>query len=115
MLNPIDGLRYVWIPPGSFRMGCSSGDAECGDEERPAHPVRLSRGFWLGVTEVTVEAWSRFAKQSSRDMPPEPKEGSVALNPGWAEQRLPIVNISWEDSKSYGCDYFSTTLHLPAE
>ena len=22
-VNPADGLRYVWVPPGTFRMGCS--------------------------------------------------------------------------------------------
>ena len=26
-LNEKDGLVYVWIPPGKFRMGCSPGDA----------------------------------------------------------------------------------------
>ena len=28
-VNPKDGLTYVWIPPGTFRMGCSPGDNEC--------------------------------------------------------------------------------------
>jgi hypothetical protein len=27
--NEKDGLRYVWIPPGSFEMGCSPGDNDC--------------------------------------------------------------------------------------
>jgi Tfp pilus assembly protein PilF len=25
-VNPTDGRRYVWIPPGTFAMGCSPGD-----------------------------------------------------------------------------------------
>jgi hypothetical protein len=31
--NPTDGLRYVYIPSGRFRMGCSPGDIECYDDE----------------------------------------------------------------------------------
>ena len=35
--NPRDGMAYVWIPPGKFRMGCSEGDSECFADEKPAH------------------------------------------------------------------------------
>jgi len=113
-LNPVDGLQYVWIPPGTFRMGCSPGDGECGPEELPVHNVRLSRGFWLGVTAVTVEAWSRFVKQVRRDMPPEPKLGNLALNPGWSELRLPMDNISWDESKGF-CTWAGGRLLTEAE
>ena len=113
-LNPRDGLRYVWIPPGSFQMGCSPGDSECAPNERPAHRVRLTKGFWLGQTEVTVEAWSRFAKATVREMPPEPNEGSLHLNPGWAERRFPMSKISWIDSKDY-CTWAGGRLPTEAE
>lgn len=52
-LNPKDGLIYVWIPPGRFGMGCSPGDSECTDPEKPPHPVTISRGFWMGQTTMT--------------------------------------------------------------
>jgi formylglycine-generating enzyme required for sulfatase activity len=52
-VNPKDGLTYVWIPPGTFTMGCSPGDNECFENEEPAHQVTLTRGFWIGQTEVT--------------------------------------------------------------
>ncbi len=54
--NPRDGLKYVWIPPGHFEMGCSADDSECGENEKPAHPVSISKGFWMGQTPVTVGA-----------------------------------------------------------
>jgi hypothetical protein len=57
--NPKDGLTYVWIPAGHFRMGCSQGDKECADDEQPAHEVTITRGFWIGQTEVTQEAYER--------------------------------------------------------
>lgn len=31
-VNPRDGLTYVWIPPGTFMMGCSAGDSRCDTE-----------------------------------------------------------------------------------
>jgi formylglycine-generating enzyme required for sulfatase activity len=53
------GQRYVWIPPGSFIMGCSPGDTECLDAEKPAHNVSITKGFWLGQTPVTQGAYQR--------------------------------------------------------
>lgn len=46
--NPKDGLKYVWVPPGVFVLGCSPGDNECADNEKPAHEVTLKKGFWEG-------------------------------------------------------------------
>jgi formylglycine-generating enzyme required for sulfatase activity len=100
-LSPRDGLRYVWIPAGSFQMGCSTGDTECEPAESPRHLVKLTKGFWMGQTEVTVEAWSRFAKATIREMPPEPVDGKLPQNPGWAQRQFPMENISWSESKSY--------------
>jgi formylglycine-generating enzyme required for sulfatase activity len=47
-VNPKDGLNYVLIPAGKFRMSCSPGDADCTDRESPAHEVHISKSFWLG-------------------------------------------------------------------
>jgi eukaryotic-like serine/threonine-protein kinase len=113
-LNRVDDLPYAWIRPGTFHMGCSPGDEECGPDELPVHTVRLSHGFWLGVTAVTVGAWSRFAKQTHRDMPPEPKMGNLALNPGWSRLRLPMVLITWAESKAY-CAWAGGRLLTEAE
>jgi hypothetical protein len=53
MTNPKDGQVYVWIPPGTFNMGCSEGDTECYPVENPPHSERIANGFWLGQTLVT--------------------------------------------------------------
>jgi serine/threonine protein kinase len=113
-LNPRDGLQYVWVPAGSFQMGCSPLDAECLPAESPRHLVRLTEGFWIGQTEVTVEAWVRFAKATVREMPPEPMDGKLQLNPGWAQRRLPMDNISWTESKAY-CTWTGGRLPTEAE
>ena len=61
-VNSKDGLQYVWIPAGSFTMGCPSGWRQfaCGDNQWPAHRVTITRSFWLASTEVTVGAYKRF-------------------------------------------------------
>jgi TIR domain len=46
--NPKDGLTSVWIPPGTFTMGCSPGDDACRDDEKPTEESRIANGFWLG-------------------------------------------------------------------
>ena len=62
--NSKDGLTYVWIPPGRFMMGCSPGDDQCNSDEKPSHPVSISKGFWMGQTEVTQEAYQRVLGQN---------------------------------------------------
>lgn len=91
-----DGLKYVYIPPGTFMMGCSPGDRECWADEKPSHPIQFVQGFWLGQTRVTAGAYKRFAKTAGREMPPEPW-----FNPGWAKDDMPMVNVTWDDAQAY--------------
>lgn len=99
--NPIDGLRYVWIAPGSFRMGCSNGDEDCSPDETPAFETSVDKGFWMGSSEVTVEAYQRFAAAIGKTMLKEPKQGGFELNPGWRSGQSPIVNVTWYDADNY--------------
>jgi formylglycine-generating enzyme required for sulfatase activity len=100
-VNPKDGQRYAWIPPGTFMMGCSPDDTECKEDEKPAHRVTITKGFWLGQTSVTVGAWKRYAQQTGKAMPPEPKFLDRQLNAGWANEQQPIVNITWDEAAAY--------------
>jgi formylglycine-generating enzyme required for sulfatase activity len=112
--NPKDGLKYVWIPPGTFMMGCSLGDNECLDDEKPYHQVKISKGFWMGQTAVTVGAYKRFAQQTVRGMPPEPIFAGRNLNGGWANDQMPIVNVTWDDAQAY-CAWAGGRLPTEAE
>jgi formylglycine-generating enzyme required for sulfatase activity len=104
-----DGLKYVWIPPGSFMMGCSPGDNECFDNEKPSHQVTISKGFWMGQTEVTVGAYKRFAAATGRRMPPPPN-----FNSDWANENMPMVSVSWNDAREY-CTWAGGRLPTEAE
>jgi formylglycine-generating enzyme required for sulfatase activity len=96
--NPQDGLLYVWIPPGSFSMGCSMGDQDCFSEETPTHPVTISKGFWMGQTEVTVRAYEVFAgipKSDSRDL------ANATQTTSEHSEAMPIVDVTWEEARDY--------------
>jgi formylglycine-generating enzyme required for sulfatase activity len=47
------GVKMALIGPGSFVMGSTKGPGD----ERPAHRVKLTKGFYMGVTEVTQKQW----------------------------------------------------------
>ena len=52
--NTKEGLPYVYIPAGRFRMGCSDGDADCLTNEKSAPDVSITKEFRIGRTEVRV-------------------------------------------------------------
>ena len=107
--NLQDGLKYVWVPPGTFMMGCSPGDNECGSDEKPSHRVTITRGFWIGQTDVTVGAYKKFAGASGRQMP-----GPTSFNQGWTNDNMPMVNVAWEDAQAY-CAWTGGALATEAE
>jgi hypothetical protein len=107
--NPKDGLNYVWIPPGTFQMGCSPGDPECRSDENPPHQVTITRGFWIGQTVVTAAAYRRFAASTGVHMPPAPD-----FNSGWNNQDMPIVSVSWDGATAF-CGWAKGRLPTEAE
>ena len=107
--NFMDGLQYIRIPPGTFQMGCSRGDSDCYGDEKPSHGVTISKGFWMGQTEVTVGAYKRFAASTGRKMSAAPD-----FNKRRANDTMPIVNVSWSDAYDY-CKWAGGRLPTEAE
>ena len=64
------GVRMVRIGPGSWMRGATTGPGD----ERPAHRVKLTKGFYMGVTEVTQEQWESL-------MPDNPSRFKGAARP----------------------------------
>jgi len=96
-VNSRDRLTYVWIEPGTFHMGCSPGDGDCRKDEMPAHPVTITRGFWMGQTAVTQAAHQRVKGSNP---------GSVKGN------QRPVVEVNWYDAVAY-CS--AVGMRLPTE
>ena len=100
-VNLRDSLTYVWIAPGSFTMGCprgdNAGDTDCFDWEDKPHQVTIRKGFWIGQTEVTQEAYQRM----------------IGSNPSmYRGPHLPVDQIGWDDARKY-CE--AAGMRLPTE
>src|SRR5271167_3878272 len=74
------GMKFVWIPPGSFMMG--SPKEEIGNQRNEVHhKVTLTKGFYMGVYTVTQEEW----KEVMGNNPSQFK----------GEGKLPVDAVSW--------------------
>jgi formylglycine-generating enzyme required for sulfatase activity len=113
-LNPKDSMPYAWIPAGEFNMGCEANDSECDTEERPAHRVNISRGFWLGQTAVTVGAYQTYARQTRTPMPPSHDNDGRKLNAAAEVPDLPVVAVTWGEAAAY-CQWAGGRLPTEAE
>ncbi len=88
-------LALRWCPAGTFTMGSPVGlfkgeAGRFGDETQ--HRVTLTRGFWMGETEVTQGLW----REVMGDNPSYFKNGD----------NYPVENVSWE-----GCQKFVQALN----
>jgi formylglycine-generating enzyme required for sulfatase activity len=52
---PRSGLVMVYVPAGEFTMGSVSNE-----DEQPPHTVRLTQGYWVGLTPVTNAMYAQF-------------------------------------------------------
>ena len=52
-------IAFKWCPPGTFTMGSPSDENGRGLDETQ-HRVTLTKGFWMGETEVTQAQWSEL-------------------------------------------------------
>lgn len=56
------GIRFRYVPAGTFLMGSQSGDRD----EQPVHPVQLN-AYWISETPIT---WATFADLMDWNPPP---------------------------------------------
>ncbi len=79
-------IEFIAVEPGEFLMGCRSQDADCGDDERPAHSVRISAGFEIGKYEITQAQWTEV----------------MGTNPSrFRGPALPVESVSWNEARRF--------------
>jgi len=86
-------LDLVWIPPGSFIMGTKGWPWAVRKNERSAHSVTLTKGFWMGKYAVTQRQWMQV----------------MGNNPSHFDRvgpDAPVEKVSWDD-----CMEFIATLN----
>ncbi|MBY0373185.1 MAG: formylglycine-generating enzyme family protein [Bryobacteraceae bacterium] len=85
------------VPAGAYVMGCSSLDSECFAWEKSPKEIRITRGFWIGQTEVTQRAYQRV----------------MGSNPSrYQGLDRPVDQVSWHGARNY-CR--SVGMRLPTE
>ena len=57
-VNEVDGIKLVWVPPGTFLMGAPDADLLAARNEKPQVNVVLTKGFWMSSTVVTQKAFA---------------------------------------------------------
>jgi formylglycine-generating enzyme required for sulfatase activity len=78
------GIEMVLIPAGKYMRGASPGDSDPYDDERPPHEVVITKLFYLGVYEVTQSEWQKLMGRNP---------------PHFKGARLPVENVSWDDTQ----------------
>ncbi len=71
------GMKLKLIPPGQFVMGSPASEEKREDGEEQ-HQVRITRGFYMGQTEVTQHQWLSVMRSRPGATRPPPKQDSFA-------------------------------------
>lgn len=111
----------VVVPTGNFAMGARDDESGRSDSELPQHQVTIAKGFAMARAEVTIGQFREFVRASSYQ-PDSVKLGGASVydersgalrddpDATWqsdyagrntSDDKLPVVNISWNDAKAY--------------
>jgi formylglycine-generating enzyme required for sulfatase activity len=86
------GMKLVLIPKGTFMMG--SPEIEEGHQkDENQHEVTISKGYYLGVYEVTQ---AQYEKVNGKN--PSLYQGAIVGN---ENADLPVENVSWHDAVEF--------------
>ena len=84
------GMKLKLIPAGEFMRG-SPDDENDRSKDEPQHTVRITKPYYLGVTEVTQGQWFSVMKTKLWEGQSDVKEGD----------NYPATNVSWDDAVAY--------------
>jgi formylglycine-generating enzyme required for sulfatase activity len=135
------GMEMIQIPSGSFVMGSSEADIAWAmttlaggapvslEHEYPFHKVRISRPFYMSATEVTVDQFKKFVRETGYVTDAQDigggqtfdnensrfvqKKGATWKKPGWKiSGDQPVTLVSYYDALAF-CEWLSAKEKLP--
>ena len=92
-------------------MGCSPGDNECAEDEKPAHTVTIN-GFWMAQTATTVAAYARYSTATGTAFPPGRDSRGRKQNAEAGDANTPVVGVTWNEARAF-CEWAG--MRLPTE
>ena len=100
-LKPKDSFKecdacpeMVVVQVGRFTMGSPVSEENRDDDEGPRHRVTFARQFGVGRFAVTFDEWNACVADGGCN-------GYRPSDQGWGRGRLPVINVSWNDAKTY--------------
>lgn len=94
-------FKMIYVKGGTFRMGSNDGHYYW---EKPIHQVTLTKGYYIGETEVTQELWTAV----------------MGSNPSYfsGNTQFPVECVSWNDCQTFISklnELTGETFRLPTE
>ncbi len=125
-INDPYGLNMTmkWCPAGSFTMGSPMSEEGRFDDEKQ-HEVTLTKGFWMGQTEVTQGQWKKIMggetvvdlarkglqddtmyniggkQQTLREFWGMSRDGDPMGRCGDLKDDVPVYNVSWNEAVEF--------------
>ncbi|MCH7688722.1 MAG: formylglycine-generating enzyme family protein, partial [Planctomycetes bacterium] len=84
-------MLMVPIPAGEFQMGSPDSDKDSNPFEKPQHPVKITKPFYLSVYEVTQQQYEKV-------MGVRPWQGKEYVQDG---PDYPATYVSWNDAVEF--------------
>ena len=79
-------MEFVLIPAGEFMMGSPSGEGGRDSDEGPLRRVKLSKGFYMGIYEVTQAQYRAI----------------MGTNPSYFKgDTNPVDRVTWDDATEF--------------
>ncbi len=96
------GMELAYIPPGTFVQGSQPREPGRRSDETP-HTVKLTRGFFIGVNEVTQRDWDAVFGEgaATRALLASRTVAEAKSREGWIGADLPMHSVRWADATEF--------------